>query len=146
MRTIYFDGSPKLSGLYSIYDTEEEKKKKNIIIGTGELYMIMPDDFQYTFPSHSTKITCNVAEYFACYLALLNVKSYERCLLIGDSQRVVNQMMNKEQTKVLKRFKNFGDYMIKRYGLNVTFEHRYRDDNIAGVYLEDYIKSNKKNW
>ena len=82
--------------------------------------------------------TNNVAEWagmlwIAVWLKDNNIQS---CKIYGDSMMVINQASGKWKAKHQNMVIMLGMFKQLSKGLNLSFEHVYRDYNLAGIYLE----------
>lgn len=99
------------------------------------------------YRTNGTKMTCNEAEYSAALLALERLDYHTKVKIISDSMLIVNQLHPEKPWKINFDHLRFLNSMIRdvieNLELDVTFEYIPRDDNLAGLFLEGKLRTNK---
>lgn len=78
------------------------------------------------------------AEYLAVLEALNSINSYEHHTITGDCENVILQLVgiNRVSDPILKKFHHKAHQLINTRGLDVSFEHIARKENLAGIELD----------
>ena len=130
MKTYYSDGSPK--GWLCVKKDNEytilENKKLLEKIGLSA-------DFVPRTKSQR-------AEYLGIIHALQLVDTYDTVMIVSDCENVILQMLgiNRCKDRSLQVLNNIAHKIIKDRGLTIGFEPVEREENPAGVYLENFLK------
>lgn len=116
-KKIYFDGS----------------SRKNLFVVTDHRGRILSEGSVDVPATKSQR-----AEYKSLIAALRVIDTYKSVVLVGDCQNVILQMqgINRVRDSHLRKLYLEAQELINTRGLNVSFEHVLRDDNLAGLVLD----------
>lgn len=89
--------------------------------------------------------THNEAEYGSLIWAIGLIGDYEEHIIRMDSQLVIYQMTGyyKVRSPTMKALHDIAKENIKQKGINVTFEWVPREENLAGMHLEEWKKRSR---
>ena len=130
MKTLYSDGSPK--GWLCVKKDDEYivSENKKLLESIG-----LSTDFVPRTKSQR-------AEYLGIIHALQLVDTYDTVMIVSDCENVILQMLaiNRCKDRSLQVLNNIAHKIIKDRGLTIGFELVEREENPAGVYLENFLK------